>query len=115
MYAIRSYYVDFGEAAGFDDRERVFLTVDDLRFERGIHLGEAHRYRVSAQRGERVDVDRRLDHAQFQPFDIARLGDRTPVVGDLTEAQFHVGQAVEPLGWQHVAQLLAERASYNFV
>ncbi|CUI90174.1 Uncharacterised protein [Achromobacter ruhlandii] len=74
------------------DRQRVLLAVDRAAGQRRLGVGPAHLGRVGAQRGERVDVQRRADHAQLHALHVLGPLDLALGVAELAVAVLAPGQ-----------------------
>ncbi len=101
--------LNFVELGRVDDLVGIFLGIDRLRFQRGVHLGHRHRNGIRSQRVEEIGVDRVLHGPDLEALDILSLGDRTLAVGHIAESVFPVTETDQVLVAQLVEELLSDR------
>ena len=90
-------FLHLGELVRQDDGEGIFLAVNGLGFKGGVQLAEAHRHRVGAERAEGLEVHRIRDDPYLDAAEVLTLGDRTPAVRHVPEAQVPEPEADEIL------------------
>src|SRR4051812_28794932 len=74
------------EFCDLNDRQRVFLRIDDAGLQRRIDLAELQAGRRRPQRLEHRNAERRDRDADFQSFHVLGAFDRLVAAGDLAEA-----------------------------